>query len=144
MKAGMKTGKSLLQGVVLALTVLFALSGSSSKPSDRQAEADLQQWFESRWPGVFLIVDYETLQKMRDNDEACTIEYRAKVRAVKNASGCVQTCCGDVCIDKLVDGFRWITKTPDAPRIIRKGDLFEMRGKKRYVQGEGGRLCENP
>jgi len=134
---------SVQDGLVFVLATAVALSGCSSRPADKQPKADLQQWFESRWPGAILVVDYEALHKVRD-DETCVIEYRAHARVIKDATGCLHTCCGDVCIDKLVDGFRWIKKSHDAPRAIRKGDLFEMQGKKRYAKTEKGWSCEGP
>ncbi len=130
-------------GVLFALSLAIAAAGCSSRPAERQVRTELQQWFESRWPGVVRIVEYETLTRARDG-ETCVLEYRAKARVVKDASGCVPTCCGDVCIDRLVDGFRWIEKTHDSPRTIRKGDLFEMRGRKRYEKTEKGWSCDGP
>ncbi len=132
--------KSSLAGFVsvLALTAFF---GCTSRQADSQAKADLQQWFENRWPGVIQIVEYEAMNKARDGED-CVIEYRARARVVKDAGACVQTCCGDICIDRLVDGFRWIEKKPDAPRSLRKGDSFEMQGRKKYAKYEKGWSCE--
>ncbi len=131
---------SFLPGVVFSLAVAIALLGCSSR-SDRQAKADLQQWFDSRWPGAILVLEYEALNKVRDSG-TCVIEYKAKARVIRDAGACVETCCGDVCIDRLVDGFRWIEKKSDIPRSMRKGDLFEMQGRKKYARDEKGWSCE--
>jgi hypothetical protein len=127
---------------VFPLVVAVLLAGCSSHPSDKQAKADLQKWFDSRWPSTVLIVEYEAVNKER-NGRKYVLEYRAKGQFIKDTFGCVPTCCGDVCFDKLVDGMRWITKASDNPHDIRKGDFFETRGKNTYTKTVMGWLREN-
>ncbi len=133
---------AILSGAVCCVAAAVLLGGCSSSPSDRRAKADLQKWFENRWPRTVLVMEYEAMNKKGDG-RTCVIEYKAKGRFIKDTNGCVPTCCGDVCFDKLVGGFRWITKTSDNPHVIRKGDVFEMRGKNTYTKTVRGWSCEN-
>ena len=44
----------------------------------------------------------------------------------------------DVCFDKLINGFRWLTKKSDNTHVVQKGDLFEVDDKhtcKRTLKG---------
>ncbi len=134
--------RDVLCGAVCCLAVAVLLVGCSSMPSDREAKADLQQWFESRWPRTVLVTDYEAVNKAR-NGRIYIIEYRAKAKFIKDTYGCVPTCCGDVCFDKLVDGLRWITKASDNPHVIREGDIFETRGRNTYTKTVTGWLRES-
>ncbi len=124
-----------------AIAVLFA--GCTSGPSDRQARADLQAWFESNWPGAVLVTEYATTNRAAVSGKY-EIEYRAKGRFLRDTEGCVLTCCGPVCFDKRVDGLAWIAKASDNPHRIRKGDRFETRGKKTYVKTGAGWRWEEP
>ncbi len=137
----MAKGNSFLSWVVFSVVTAILLMSCSPRLSDRQAKTDLQKTLESRWPGAVLVIDYETVKQEPDGP-TCVVEYKAKARFIKDVNGCVQTCCGDICIDKMVQGFRWITKASDNPRVVRKGDLFETRGRKTYSKTEQGRLCE--
>ncbi len=119
--------------VVISLILAGSSIGCSSSPSDARAKADLQQWFNSRWPGTVQVVEYQTV-KNTGSGLKIVLEYRARGQFMKDTEGCVQTCCGDVCFDKLVDGMRWISKVSDNPHVIRKGDLFETRGRNTYTK----------
>ncbi len=138
----MANRKPLLPGVICSLVLAAIFMGCSSGPSDGQAKDGLQKWFESRWPGAVLVMEHEVMNKERDGGKY-VIEYRAKAAFIKDTDGCVATCCGDVCIDKRVAGFRWIAKASDNPHVIRKGDLFETRGRNIYTKTEEGWSCEN-
>ncbi len=133
---------SFLPGVICSLVMAALFIGCSSGPSDRQAKDGLQKWFESRWPGAVLVMEHEVMNKARDGRKY-VIEYRAKARFIKDAEGCMSTCCGDICIDKRVAGFRWITKASDNPHVIRKGDLFETQGRNAFIKTDEGWSCEN-
>ncbi len=130
-----------LSGAFCLLAMAVLLGSCSSEPSDRRARADLQKWFENRWSRTVVIMEHEVINKASSNGNYL-VEYRAKARFIRDASGCVLTCCGEVCFDKLVDGFKWIEKTSGDPRVIRKGDTFETRGKRTYTKTGGGWQCE--
>jgi hypothetical protein len=134
--------KSFLRGVICSMVVAVSIIGCSLGPSDRMAKDDLQKWFEGRWPGTVLVIECEVVNKGRDGRKY-VIEYRAKAQFIKDTEGCVPTCCGDVCFDKLVAGFRWITKASDNPHVIQKGDLFETRGRSTCTRTGKGWSCEN-
>ncbi len=123
----MTTRESFFLGVIWSLVMAVLCIGCSFGPSDVQVKDELQKWFEGRWPGTILVAEYEVMNKERDGWKY-VITYRAKAQFIKDADGCISTCCGDVCLDKLVAGFRWITRTSDNPHVIRKGDLFETQG----------------
>ncbi len=123
--------------VVFLLISGISAVGCSSSPSDARAKADLQHWFNSRWPGTVQVVEYQAV-KNTGSGRKIVLEYRARGQFMKDTYGCVQTCCGDVCFDKLVDGMRWISKASDNPHVIRKGDLFETRGRNTYTKTVAG------
>ncbi len=125
--------RTFLSGAVFSAILIVLTIGCSSRPSDKQARADLQKWFDNRWPSTVLVVEYEAVAKER-NGRKYVLEYRARGQFIKDTYGCIPTCCGDICFDKLVDGMQWITKASDNPHIIRKGDLFEMRGRNTYTR----------
>ncbi len=137
----MKRQKTLLSGAIFSMILVVLLIGCSSRPSDKQAKEDLQKWFDSRWPRTVQVIEYEAVSKER-NSRKYVLEYHAKAQFIKDTEGCVPTCCGDVCFDKLVDGMRWITKASDNPHVIRKGDLFETRGRNTYSKTMMGWSCE--
>ena len=122
------------------LTALF--TGCSSRPTERQSRADLQKWFEHQWPKTIFVVEY--LKTRAEGDEKkYTIYFRARVRFIKDTEGCVSTCCGDVCFNKLVNGFRWTSKASGNPHIVQKGDLFEVEGKHTFKKTEKGWVNED-
>ncbi len=129
--------------VVFSLMLVIGSIGCSSRPSDKQTRTDLQKWFDRRWPGTIHVVEYEAVSKER-RGRKFVLEYQAKGQFIKDTSGCVPTCCGDVCFDKLVDGMRWIVKASDNPHVIRKGDLFATRGRNIYTKTVTGWSCEGP
>jgi len=133
-------GRGNLLSAVLNITVISAfVCGCSSRPSERQTLSDLQKWFESRWPNTLSVVEYRQLSEEVDNGKYI-VNYKAKVIFLKDTEGCVSTCCGDVCFDKRIEGFRWITKESQNPHIIRKGDLFEVEGRNAYHKNVKGWL----
>ncbi len=137
----MKRQKTYIFGAVFSVILVVLLIGCSSRPSDKQAKEDLQKWFENRWPRTVQVIEYEAVSTER-NGQKYVLEYRARGQFIKDTEGCVPTCCGDVCFDKLVDGMRWITKASDNPHVIRKGDLFETRGRNTYSKTMTGWSCE--
>ena len=139
--SGFVETRSLVPRMACLAAIAVLCFGCTSRPSEQQAGVDLQKWFESRWPRTIAVMEYEVMNKKRDG-EKYVIEYRAKARFIKDTSGCVLTCCGPVCFDKQVDGFKWITKASDNPHVVRTGDVFETRGKKTYTKTSGGWLCE--
>ena len=119
--------------------LIFAslFTACSTRPSDNRARADLQKWFDRQWPGTVSIVEYQTI-KTEGDDNIYTIYYRSKARFIKDTQGCIATCCGDVCFDKLIDGFHWVSKASGNPHVVKKGDLFEVEGKHTYKKiGKG-------
>jgi len=130
----------------LAIAGLFMLTAllisCSSRPNNRQSRADLQKWFERQWPKTIAVVEY--LQTRAEGDEKTyTIYFRARARFIKDTQGCVSTCCGDFCFDKLIRGFHWLAKKSDNPRVVQKGDLFEVEGKHTYKRTEKGWVNED-
>ncbi len=126
---------------IVLMLILALLMGCAYKPSAKQAKSDLQEWLDSRWPDTISIVEYHTT-KGEGNDKTYTIYYRAKAKYRKDAAGCVRTCCGEVCIDKLINGFRWLSKTSQDPKAIHKGDMFEMNGRDVFNKTEKGWVGE--
>jgi hypothetical protein len=122
------------------LTALFA--GCSSRPVGGQSRADLQKWFERQWPKTISVVEY--LQTRAEGDEKrYTIYFRARARFIKDTEGCVSTCCGDICFDKRIRGFRWLSKKSDNPHVVQKGDLFEVEGMQTYQKTGSGWVNED-
>ncbi len=138
----MRTRASFFLVGICSLAAAVVIVGCSSGPSDGRAKDDLQKWFDNRWPGAVLVLEYEAMNR-EQGQGTCVIAYKAKAQFIKDTDGCVKTCCGDVCIDRLVAGFRWITKESNDPRVIRKGDLFETMGKNTYTKTGQGWSCEN-
>ena len=86
----------------------------------------------------------EYLQTRAEGDEKIyTIYFKARARFIRDTEGCVSTCCGDVCFDKLIRGFRWLSKKSDNPRVVQKNDLFEVEGKHTYKKTEKGWVNED-
>ena len=135
-------GNGIMKQAVLlcCLMTAMAISGCSAGPSDRQARSDLQEWFDVRWPGAVTVEKYETVGRQGDKT-TCIITYKARARFLRDMPGCVTTCCGDVCIDRLVDGFAWKTKASGDTRVIVKGDVFETAGRKTCVKSGGKWKC---
>lgn len=133
----MFTRKYLFLAVMCFLGISSLLMACSTRPTDRLAKADLQQWFERQWPGTVSVVEYRKTGGEGD-DKTYTIYFRAKARFIKDTEGCVPTCCGDVCFDKLINGFRWTSKASDNPHVVKKGDLFEVQGKHTYKKNNKG------
>ncbi len=118
--------------VVMSFLVLSVfLTVCSTRPTDRRAKADLQQWFERQWPNSISVKEYRKIKEEGD-DKTLTIYFHAQARFIKDTDGCVSTCCGDVCFDKLIDGFHWTKKGSENPRVVKKGDSFEVQGKQTY------------
>ncbi len=134
---------SKLRHRVFFIAASVLLLACSSELTDKQTRADLQKWFEGNWPGAILITEYATTNKDLVNGKF-VIEYRAKGRFIRDTEGCVLTCCGPVCIDKRVDGLRWLTKASNNPQVIREGDLFETQGRKTYIKTIRGWQREEP
>ncbi len=134
--------ESIFLGVIGSVLMAVLFLGCSLGPSDGQVKDDLQKWFDGRWPGTILVSEYEVMNKERDGWKYL-ITYRAKAHFIKDADGCIPTCCGDVCLDKQVAGFRWIRKTSDNPHVVQKGDIFETRGTNIYTRTRGGWSCES-
>ena len=134
------------KNVFLALAGFFMLAalftGCLSRPTGRQSRADLQKWFERQWPKTISVVEYVTTRAEGD-EKSYTIYFSARARFIKDTEGCVSTCCGDVCFDKLIDGFRWLTKKSDNPYVVQKGDLFEVEGKHTYKKTGKGWVNED-
>ena len=126
---------------VMLMFILAVLAGCAYEPSAKQARSDLQEWLDNRWPDTIAIVEYHTT-KEEGNDKTYTIYYRAKAKYRKDAAGCVRTCCGEVCIDRLISGFRWLSKTSPDPKVIQKGDMFEMNGRAVFNKSERGWIGE--
>ena len=123
------------------LLILAILIGCTNKPSTRQSKFDLQKWFDSRWPNTLSIVEYHKTKEEGD-DKRYTIYYQAKVKFGKDTTGCERTCCGEMCFDKLINGFRWLLKTSKDPNVIRTGDMFEMSGRDIFNKTEKVWLSE--
>jgi len=126
---------------IVLMFILAILTGCAYKPSTQQARSDLQKWFDSRWPNAISIVEYHAT-KEESNDKKYTIYYRAKAKYRKNAAGCVRTCCGEICIDRVINGFRWLSKASHDPNVIQKGDMFEMNGRAVFNKTEKGWIGE--
>lgn len=127
----MRTRKYLFLAVISFLLVPAFLMACSTRPSERRAKADLQRWFDGRWPGTISVVAYQKTREEGD-DKTYAIDFLAKARFIKDTQGCVQTCCGDVCFEKRITGFRWTSKASEDPHVVKKGDLFEVQGKHTY------------
>lgn len=122
------------------MSALFLVlsSGCSDIPSEQRARADLETWLAARWPGELEVKDYANTGGAVE-DGNFTVSYRVRARFVKDTRGCVTTCCGDVCIDKLFQGnFRWEFKSSPDPQIVRKGDVFVVEGEDTYRRTEHG------
>ena len=130
----------LAAGIFFLLIALF--TACSSKPGNRQSKADLQKWFEHQWPKTMSVVEY-TKTSDEGDENRYTIHFKARVKFIKDTQGCVTTCCGEVCLNMLIDGFRWLSKKSDIPRVVQKGDLFEMESKHTYSQTEKGWVNES-
>ena len=133
----MLTRKYLFSALMSLLIISALFIACSTKPSERRSKADLQESFEIKWPGLISIVEYQKIRG-EGNDKSYAIYYRAQARFIKDTQGCVQTCCGDVCFDKLINGFRWVSKASDNPHVVHKGDLFEVQGKRTYKKTDKG------
>lgn len=128
--------------MLMCMAVCSVLAGCSAGPSERQVKADLQKWFDARWPSAVSVVTCRTTVGEGD-DTRITFSYEATARFRKDAEGCVFTCCGEICFDKQIEGFRWLSKASDNRHVIRTGDAFEMRGTYSYKKSEHGWICEN-
>ncbi len=117
--------------ILCLLAVPALLAGCSGMPTEGRARSDLQKWFDYRWPGTIAVEEYRTT-KAEGDGSGCVIYYRAKARFLKDTEGCVSTCCGDVCFDRLISGFRWLAKKADNPHIVQRGDLFEVEWRHTY------------
>lgn len=138
----MLTRKNAFLVVAGFFMITALLAGCSSRPTGRQSRADLQKWFERQWPKTVSVVEY--LKTRAEGDEKrYTIYFRARARFIKDTEGCVSTCCGDVCFDKLIYGFRWLSKKSDNPHVVQKEDLFEVDGKHTYKKTEKGWVNED-
>ncbi len=124
--------------LISSCLLLTLFIGCSNHPTEKWARADLQNWLKNRWPGEVAIVEFANTGVAGD-DGKYTVRYRAKARFLQNEQGCMTTCCGDVCIDKLFHGkFRWEIKASPDPRVIRKGDMFLIDGEITYRKTEFG------
>ncbi len=127
--------------IVLFLSaILFACS---PKPTARDSKADLQSWFEHQWPDTMSVVEYARTQTDGEGTKY-TVHFKARVKFVKDTVACVSTCCGEVCLDRLIPGFHWLSKRSDIPRVVQKGDLFEMEGKYTYTRTDKGWVNTSP
>jgi hypothetical protein len=127
--------------IIILLFISNVVTGCSTKPTNKQAKYDLQKWFETRWPNTLSIIEYEKTKEEGD-DKKHTIYYQAKVQFIKDTAGCERTCCGEICFDRLINEFRWVSKKSNDPNIIRKGDLFEMHGRDTFSKTEKGWITE--
>ncbi len=122
---------------MVSLVFHSLLTACSTRPTDRQAKADLQQWFERQWPGTVSVVEYRNTRGEGD-DKTYTTYSQAKARFIKDTEGCVPTCCGDVCFDKLINGFRWTSKASDTLMLLKKEICLKCRGNrhtKKIIKG---------